>query len=189
MIFKIWIAIIFSSFATGETFIFSETYRTFKEGSSFQTNTVWAQQDFGRRLGGFAWGQVGRTYQQTYGGFFVRPTSWLQAGIATGQEQLAGNRLGSFAFANKGRYHVFAIYEDFAKTGYWYYLQTDARINKKWSVGSHHQAFMGHGPRVERRLKSFGGWTPSIRLATVWNSARVRPNVYLGLRFSYFKGD
>lgn len=155
----------------------------------FQTHTIWVQRDLWKKIGGFAWGQVSRTYQQTYGGFFVRPISCLQVGIATGQEQGVGNRMGSFVFATKGQYHVFAIYEDFAKTDHWYYIQSDIRLNKKWSVGSHHQAFLGHGPRIERRLRSFGRWTPSIRLAVVWDGKRTTPNIYSGLRFTYFKED
>lgn len=190
MIFALLFVLFLSSCQLGaETFVFSESYRTFKSSDTYHTTTVWGQTDFNKRVGGFVWGQVGKTYQQTYGGFFVRATSWLQAGIATGQEQGRGKRLGSFGFATKGRYHVFAIYEDFGKTGYWYYTQTDIRVSKKWSVGTHHQAFLGHGPRVEYRLPPIARWIPSVRFATVWDGKRSAPNIYIGLRFTYFKGD
>lgn len=179
----------FISGLSAETFVFAESYRTFKRSESFQTNVIWAQKSLAKSVGMFGWGQYGKTYQQTYAGMYLKPTSWLQVGAATGQEQWSRTpRLGSFAYASKSKYYVFAIYENFGATGYWYLILTDAAVKKNWSVGTHSQSFLGHGPRVEYRFRPIGKWIPSIRPAVLWDK-RTRPNFIIGLRFSYFNGD
>ncbi len=181
--------LVFVGKTSAETFVFGESYRTIKSKKSFQTNVLWAQQSLGKRLGVFGWGQVGKTYQQTYGGLYVKPVSWFQVGAATGQEERSKTpRLGSFVFANKSKYFLFGIYENFGATGYWYLVFTDYSVSKRWSVGSHSQAFVGHGARAELRLGKIGPIVPSIRPAILWSrESGARPNVILGLRFTYFK--
>jgi len=139
----------------------------------------------------FGWGQYGKSYQQTYGGLYLKPVSWLQIGAATGQEQWSRTpRLGTFAYTAKGKYSAFAIYENFGATGYWYLAVTDATLWKRVSIGTHSQAFIGHGVRADIKLGKIGNWVPSIRPATTWDKASgIRPNILVGLRFTYFKGD
>ena len=191
MLLLLLLLFVFVSDLSAETFVFAESYRTFKKDEPYQTNVVWAQKGFGKRFGAFGWGQYGKTYQQTYGGLYVKPTSWLQVGAGAGQEQWSKTpRLGSFAYAAKGKYYTFAIYENFGTTGYWYLVLTDRSISKSWSVGTQSQAFLGHGVRAEYRLKPVFGWAPSIRPAVLWDpKTGPRPNVILGLRLTYFKGE
>jgi len=170
---------------SAQTFVFTESYRTFKGGdqSDTQTNVVWGQKSIGNRIGLFGWGQIGATYKQTYGGAYVQPFSWLQVGAGGGAEE--GARLGSFAFASRPGQYIFAIYED-GGSGPWYLVLTDIAVSRKWSLGTHSQSFIGHGARAEYRLKRIGSWTPSIRPAITWNEKGV-PSLILGLRFTYFK--
>lgn len=181
---------VFCQKTNAETFIFSESYRTFKSASTdSQANTVWAQQSLSKHTGLFGWGQVGMNYRQTYVGGYVKPTNWLQVGVGGGVEQTTSKaRIGSFLYANKGRCYVFAIYEDKGATGYWYLTLTDVKISKRWSVGTHSQAFLGHGVRTEYRLNPIGRWTPSIRPTITWDE-KGHTNAMLGLRFTYFKGE
>ncbi len=172
--------------AGSQTFVFTESYRTFKGGdqSDTQTNVVWGQTGLAKRIGLFGWGQIGTNYKQTYGGAYVQPFSWLQVGAGGGVEEGAP-RLGSFLYANRPGQYVFAIYEN-GGSGPWYLVLTDVTISQKWSVGTHSQSFIGHGARAEYRLKRIGQWTPSIRPAVTWNEKGV-PSAILGLRFTYFK--
>lgn len=175
--------------ANAETLVLLESYRTFKsaDGDS-QTNTVWAQQSLTKRTGLFGWGQVGKNYRQAYGGGYVKPTSWLQVGVGGGAEQATNRaRLGSFLYASKNRYSTFIIYEN-GGSGYWYLAFTDVRLTNNWSVGTHSQAFIGHGVRAEYRLKPIGKWTPSIRPTVTWDG-KGHTSALLGLRFTYFKGE
>lgn len=175
--------------ANAETFVFMESYRTFKK-TAYQTNVVWGQQSFGNRLGTFGWAQYGKTYTQGYGGLYVKPVSWLQLGAGGGAEQAENKkRLGTFAYAAKSKYSAFAVYEN-GGSGYWYLLVTDVAVSKRFSVGSHSQAFIGHGPRAEIKIGKVGKWAYSLRPAATWDrESGKRPNFILGLRFSYFKGD
>ena len=183
--------LILASELCGETFIFADSYRTVKKSSAFQTQDVWAQQDLNKSVGAFGWAQYGKAYRQAYGGLYVRPTKWLQVGAAGGVEQTRKDaRLGTFASASRGKFFAIAIYENFGATGYWYLTLTDVAVWKRVSVGTHSQAFVGHGPRTDIKLGKIGKWTPSFRLATTWDKqSGTRPNVIVGLRFTYFKGD
>ena len=178
--------LVFCSKIEAETFVFSETYRTFKKNSTYQTSVVWAQQSLAKKVGLFGWGQVGTTYRQTYGGVYVKPANWLQVGIGGGAEQATNKtRMGSFLYASKKRYSTFAIYEN-GGSGYWYLTITDISFSKNWSIGTHSQAYIGHGVRAEYRFKPIGKWTPSIRPAMMWDK-KGQTSVILGLRMTYFK--
>lgn len=180
---------VFCEKTNAETFVFSETYRTFRSaGTDSQTNTVWAQQSLTKNTGLFGWGQIGMKYRQAYVGGYAKPTSWLQVGVGGGAEQATSKaRLGSFLYASKSRYSTFMIYEN-GGSGYWYLAFTDVRLTNNWSVGTHSQAFLGHGVRAEYRLKPIGKWTPSIRPTITWDG-KGHTNALLGLRFTYFKGE
>lgn len=175
---------------SAETFVFAESYRTIRKDRSFQTNVVWGQQDLGKKVGLFGWGQYGKSYRQAYGGLYIRPTNWLQVGAGSGAEQAEKKaRFGSFLYANKSRFYTFAIYEN-GGSGYWYLVLTDVKVTKELSIGNHSQSFFGHGVRAEYRLKPVGRWTPSIRPAIAWKTGNgAKPNFIVGLRFTYFKGE
>lgn len=173
------------------TFVFGESYRTIKSGSAFQTNVLWAQTSLSNRAGLFGWAQYSTTYQQAYGGVYVKPLGWLQVGAATGQEQFSRTpRLGTFGFASNAKANVFGVYENFGATGYWYLVQTDLAVSKRVSIGTLSQAFIGHGPRVEIKLGTIDKWTVSLRPAATWDrQSGLRPNILIGLRLTYFKGE
>jgi hypothetical protein len=175
--------------SVAETFVFGESYRTFKK-DAFQNEVIWAQQSLGKSAGLFAWGQTSTSYHLAYGGVYVKPASWLQVGGAVGAENVGTReRLAAFAYAAKAKYSAFAVYEN-GGSGYWYLATTDVAIWKRVSIGSHSQAFVGHGPRVEIKLGTIGKWMTSVRPAVTWDrESGVRPNVIVGLRFTYFKGD
>ena len=173
-----------------ETFVFADSYRTLKKSTAFQTQDVWAQQDLTKSVGAFGWAQYSTTYRQIYGGLYVRPTKWLQVGVASGVEQAKSKaRLGTFTSVSKGKYFALAIYEN-GGSGYWYLALTDVAAWKRVSIGSHSQTFVGHGPRADVKLGKIGNWVPSIRPGVTWErESGIRPNVLVGLRFTYFKGD
>lgn len=184
LIFAIFF-LVFTLGASAQTFVFTESYRTFKGGdrSDTQTNVVWGQKRLNNRIGLFGWGQIGTKYKQTYGGAYLQPFSWLQVGAGGGVEE--GARLGSFLYANRPGKYIFAIYED-GGSGPWYLVLTDVAVSQNWSLGTHSQSFIGHGLRAEYRLKRVGSWIPSIRPAITWNEKGV-PSAILGIRFTYFK--
>lgn len=174
--------------ASAETFVFGESYRTIKKDSAHQTQVLWGQQDLSKKVGIFGWAQYGKSYRQAYGGLSVRPTSWLQVGAGTGVEQATSKaRIAGFYFTSKGRFSSYGVYEN-GGSGYWYLAISTIAINKYLNFGSHSQAFIGHGVRTEVKLPSIGRWTPSIRPAFTWNKSG-RPNVIIGLRMTYFKGE
>lgn len=173
---------------SAETFVFAESYRTIRKDKSFQTNVVWGQQDLNNKIGLFGWGQYGKPYRQAYGGLYIRPTSWLQVGAGSGVEQATSKaRIAGFYFTSKGRFSSYGVYEN-GGSGYWYLAISTIAINKYLNFGSHSQAFIGHGVRTEVKLPSIGRWTPSIRPAFTWNKSG-RPNVIIGLRMTYFRGE
>lgn len=186
-----------ASVFSAETFVFTENYRTVKKDEAFQTTVLWAQQSakkklLGKEVGGFGWAQYNTTYRQVYGGGYIKPLNWLQVGVGGGVEQAKSKaRFGTFVYAAKSRYSAFAIYEN-GGSGYWYLVITsyDFPQTKKWNIGTHSQAFVGHGIRTEAKLGSIGSWTASIRPAFLWNGETgFRPNIIVGLRFTYFKGE
>lgn len=192
------IAFAASSAYAQETFVFSESYRTVKNSGSRdeQTNVVWAQRDFGKeslskRFGAFGWAQYSRSYRQTYGGLYAKPLPWLSVGIGGGVEQAKSKaRLGSFAYAARGGYSAFAIYEN-GGSDYWYLLLTDKAVGKRFALGTHHQAYVGHGPRFELKLGQIANMAVSIRPAVLWKDTRgwSPDNAIIGLRFTYFKAQ
>lgn len=97
----VFLFLVFILEAGTQTFVFTESYRTFKGGdqSDTQTNVVWGQKNLNNRIGLFGWGQVGTKYKQAYGGAYLQPFSWLQVGAGGGAEE--GARLGSFLFASR----------------------------------------------------------------------------------------
>jgi hypothetical protein len=191
LFFSVFSILTLVQIGVAETLVFGESYRTIKKDSAYQTDDVLVQKGVHRYLGLFAWGQYATGYQQTYGGFYLKPTSWLQVGTALGEEMLHSRpRLGTFLYAEKWRINTFCVYENLGATGYWYMAHSDFRLNERWGVGTHSQSFFGHGPRVEFRLKTVRGWTPSIRTALGWERVTgIRPNTIIGLRFTYFKRE
>ena len=104
-------------------------------------------------VGYFVFGQTISTgYRQIYGGPTLKPFSWLEVGVAGGQETGGTpNRRAAYLWSGNDSVSVIGIFEN-GGSGPWHKIVVNYRVSNSVGIGIMDQAFLGRGPRMEYSL-------------------------------------